>query len=118
MKSVLKNIQSENLNVLDIIQLLKDDEITIFTCKKGMARGGCIHNLNDEYFVVLEGIIKYKIGDDVEIFRKGMSGMIPAGTPHYFIAQVDSIVAEWGATIAEKQEKHKETRKIVEGING
>jgi len=96
---------------------LKDDEIVVFTCKKGKSRGGCIHNINDEYFVVLEGTIKYKIGDDVEMYSKGMAGFVPSKTPHYFVAQTDCIVAEWGATIQEKKEKHLETRKIVDEIN-
>jgi mannose-6-phosphate isomerase-like protein (cupin superfamily) len=104
--------------IYTIVGDIEDDEITILTCKKGMARGGCIHNYNDEYFVVIEGIIKYYIGDNVETFGKGMSGFIPSKTPHYFIAQKNSIVAEWGAKAEEKKCIYPATKKIVNKING
>lgn len=98
--------------------LKESEEITIFTCKKGFARGGCIHKFSDEYVCILEGCVKYFIGDEgPEIMIKGESFLIPKNTPHFFVAQVDSLVAEWGATKKEKEEKHLETRKKVDEIN-
>lgn len=98
--------------------LIDYDEITIFVTNKGYARGGCIHNINDEYCVVLEGTIKYWIGNGLpEIYRNGMAAFIPSGTPHYFVAQTDCLVMEFGATAAEKKEKHLGFRKKVDEIN-
>jgi len=101
--------------------LKEHEEITIFTTKKGYARGGCIHNNNDEYCSVLEGEITYYVGKKTVIYmkmKKGDTIKIPKGTPHYFVATKDCIVMEWGATPKEKLEKHKEFRKMVDDING
>jgi len=98
--------------------LKEQQEITLFITNKGYARGGCIHNINDEYCVVLEGSIKYYIGDEYpKIYNKGMTAFIPKATPHYFVAQKDCLVAEWGATPIEKKEKHLKFREIVDKIN-
>ena len=32
--------------------LKEHEEITLFTTRKGYARGGCIHNINDEYCTI------------------------------------------------------------------
>lgn len=92
-------------------------EVTIFTTNAGFARGGCIHTISDEYVCVISGEIEYVIGDTIHILRDGDSVIVPAGTPHYFTSWSFSVVQEWGATIAEKQEKHKEFRQIVDRIN-
>ena len=98
---------------------LKDhEEITLFTTKKTFARGGCIHEFNDESCVVLEGAIKYYIGNnEPKILHKGQSIIIPHNTPHYFQSITDSLVVEWGATPKEKKHKHESLRKIVDDIN-
>ena len=99
--------------------LKEHEEITIFTCNKGYARGGCVHNINDESCCVLEGSIKYFMSGlkKPSLLIKGDSIVIPKKTPHYFIAQTDCVVIEWGATPTEKSEKHVEFRKKVDAIN-
>jgi mannose-6-phosphate isomerase-like protein (cupin superfamily) len=92
-------------------------EVTVFTTNAGFARGGCIHNISDEYCTVISGQVEYVIGDELHVLTDGMSVKIPKGTPHYFISWGSSVVLEWGATIAEKQEKHAEFRQIVDRIN-
>ena len=42
---------------------LKYPELVLLTAKKGVARGGCIHNKSNEYFVVLQGEVIYYIND-------------------------------------------------------
>lgn len=95
----------------------KYPEVTIFKTNAGYARGGCIHNINDENAVVLEGDIVYFNGDDREHMTPGCSTIILSKTPHYFLSVTDSVVMEWGATPEEKKEKHIEFRKIVDKIN-
>ena len=93
-------------------------EITILHTRRGYARGGCIHDINDEYVAVLEGMVKYWIGDEhPEMLQKGMSLLIPAGKPHMFVAQTDSILLEWGKTKEEVGDKDVEMRKKVDEIN-
>ena len=89
----------------------------IFTTKKGFVRGGCVHNLNDEFCCVIEGELLYRLGDKVIDCKKGDTIAIPKGTPHYFQALTYCVVLEWGATPEEKKEKHFEFRKIVETLN-
>jgi mannose-6-phosphate isomerase-like protein (cupin superfamily) len=98
--------------------LQEHDEITIFTTRKNYARGGCIHKLNNEFCTVLEGKIRYFIGEKEPLeMNAGQTVMIKKNTPHYFVSLEDSIVMEWGATPAEKKEKHLATRKLVDEIN-
>ena len=97
--------------------LREHKEITIFSTKKGFARGGCIHRISGEHNTVLEGKIHYFVGDKEIIMSKGESMTIPKNTPHYFISLTDSLVQEWGAEPEEKIEKHKEFRAIVDEIN-
>lgn len=109
-----------SINLLKGPALQEHEEITIFTCKEGFARGGCIHKEHDEFCVVFEGEIIYYIEKPTIPFMKMHKGdivKIPKNTPHYFVAKTDCIVAEWGATPEEKLDKHKEFRKIVETIN-
>lgn len=97
---------------------MEHEEITILTTNKGFARGGCIHNKNDEYCVVLEGIIEYHLGNEPPVIMdRGKTMWVPRGTPHYIRAIKDSIVVEWGATSEEKKEKDPEMRRIVVEIN-
>ena len=103
------------------VNILTEDlghpEVTIFTTKKGMARGGCIHHQSKEYVCVISGKIKYVCPQTTVYLTTGDSFTIPKSTPHYFYSVTDSVVAEWGANEEEKKEKHLEYRKIVEHIN-
>jgi len=87
----------------------------------GFARGGCIHEENNERCIVLEGRITHFIyhGDTYtyNILGAGEITSIPKGKPHYYISDSDSVVLEIGATIKEKQTKHPETRQIVDDLN-
>ena len=116
----LELINSDKRGEINIItELSQFSEVAIFTTKAGFARGGCIHGINCEYVCVLEGVIKYIQGENkVEtIMYPGTSIAIPKATPHYFLSITNSTVAEWGATPAEKQFKHKEFRAIVDRLN-
>jgi dTDP-4-dehydrorhamnose 3,5-epimerase-like enzyme len=124
----LELVQNDNRGSIEIITgLLQFPEATIFKTKAGYARGGCVHNIHDEYICVLEGEVEYitehlttMSGNIVHktILKTGGVGFIPKGTPHYFISLTDSTVIEWGADIVEKKEKHPVFRKIVDEING
>lgn len=94
-------------------------EITILETKEGYARGGCIHDMNDEICIVINGQIKYFILDKKppRILKKGDKIFIPRGIAHYFVALKDSIIIEWGATIREKGKHDPHARKIVDAIN-
>jgi len=116
----LKKVHSDERGEIYIITSLLPDnkEVTILTTNKGFARGGCIHHLNDERFVVIKGMVRYFVeGRLSSFYNKGTSGFIGRGKAHYLIAITDSVVMEWGATVEEKKEKHKEWRKIVNNIN-
>ena len=118
----LTKIHSDSRGEINILEgLSKYPEVTIFKTKKDHARGGCIHNVSDEYNVVIEGIIEYifDFGSHKEVKKlfPGDTIFIPKGTPHYFISLMDSIVLEWGATLEEKKEKHLKTRAVVDKIN-
>ena len=94
-------------------------EVTVFTTKKGYARGGCIHRYNSEYCSVISGTILYYIEDEpvATVLLTGESIRINRGMQHYFIAiSKDTVVMEWGATPMEKITKGK-WRSIVDGIN-
>ena len=97
--------------------LKENKEITIFKTNKGFARGGCIHRLNDESGIVLEGKIQYFIGKDEVFLSKGETMKIPRNTPHCYISLTDSLVMEWGCLPEEKIEKYKPLRDMVDKIN-
>jgi len=115
----LREIHTDDRGTISLLEndLVNYPEVTIFKTNKGYARGGCIHNISDEYCTVIEGHVEYWIGDDMLDMSDGDSMKIPKGTPHYFVSVTDSIVLEWGATVEEKQNKHVEFRKIVDKIN-
>jgi len=93
------------------------EELTFLFTRQGKARGGCIHQRNNEYFCVISGRVEITIGDSTFILKTGETTFIPKNSPHYFIAIEDSLVCEWGATAEEKKEKHSQYRKIVKDIN-
>lgn len=94
-------------------------ELTIFTTKKGYARGGCIHRESKETCIVIKGSIKYYIGDNCFLtLSQGDTCYIEPNTPHYFIALTDeTVVMEWGPKPWEKKERHQQMRKVVDYIN-
>lgn len=98
--------------------LKENYEIVLLITKKGYARGGCVHPNSDEYCTVLEGSVKYWLGNELpEWLHKGMSIMIPKSTPHFFRSQRDSIIAEWGPNPEEKDIKDIKMRNTVMEIN-
>ena len=103
--------------IMTLTEDMSFPEVTIFTTKAGVARGGCIHSKNDEYTCVIEGEVEYVIGEEKIKLLVGENALIPKNTAHYYTSLTDSIVLEWGATPAEKQTKHIEFRKIVDQIN-
>jgi mannose-6-phosphate isomerase-like protein (cupin superfamily) len=97
--------------------LKENKEITLFITYKDFARGGCIHDQHDEYCIVLEGEIVYKIGKNTCHLKRGDSIIVPKSTPHFFVSKIDSVVIEYGADPEEKKKKHPEFRKMMEEIN-
>ena len=61
--------------------ILSCDEVTVFITNAGFARGGCVHNINDEHCCVINGEVEYTIGDETMILKDGDSVLIPKGTP-------------------------------------
>ena len=94
-------------------------ELTLFTTKKGFARGGCIHKESAEDCIIIKGEIQYFIeGWDPAFMSRGDTCHISSNTPHYFIALTEeTIVMEWGPKPGEKTEKYPEWRETVDGIN-
>ena len=78
--------------------LPEDRELTLFTTKKGYARGGCVHQESGEDAVVISGTVKYFVeGREAETLSRGDSIHIPHNTPHYFVALTpETTVLEWG----------------------
>lgn len=117
----ITQVHQDNRGEIHIItgDLKECQEITLLSTKKGFARGGCVHRLNDEFCVVLEGKIKHFIGDNKpRILQKGQSIIVPKNTPHYIVSLTDSLIMEWGVTPEEKGEKDKTFREVVDKING
>jgi len=114
----MQKIHEDERGSIHVITGFEDTpEVTLFYTKEGYARGGCIHKDSDEHCVVIEGLILYRIGNALHRLHVGQTICIPKGTPHYFIAKSNCVVEEWGATVAEKKDKHPEFRAIVDGFN-
>lgn len=94
-------------------------ELTIMKTNAGFARGGCIHPESKEHLVVIEGVIKYVYGEDQKhkMLQAGQGITIDKNIPHFFLSITDSIVAEWGPQIEEKQGKYQPMRDLVNSIN-
>jgi len=109
--------EDERGSISLLTDLLKYPEITVFKTYEGFARGGCVHNIHNEFCCIAEGVVEYHIGNTVMTVGEGQSVIIKKGTPHYYIALTDCTVLEWGADPDEKKEKHSACRAIVERIN-
>ena len=94
-------------------------ELTLFTTRKGYARGGCIHKKSGENYSIIKGEIKYWIGNQEPVtMSRGDTYYIEACTPHYFVALTDeTVVIEWGPVPEEKKEKYQIMRIQVDRIN-
>lgn len=92
-------------------------EVTMFTTKKGTARGGCLHPESDEHLAVISGEIILKFPDEDYIMKTGDVKLIPRGTPHCFVAVVDSSVLEWGPHSREKGIKDPQMFDYVKVLN-
>ncbi len=117
------NLEKIHEDARGSIYLVKDllsenKEYTFMGINKGYARGGCLHS-NDEYFVVINGKVRYICGEEEHILSAGNSGLIPANKAHAFIALEDSIVSEWGITSEEKvmDKKDPKLRWLVDSLN-
>ena len=116
----IRRVHKDKRGEIYILPIANQDLVFLIT-NKGYARGGCVHDINDEELLVLKGEIKYVIKgiqrDVVQICSEGMSVTAPKGVPHYFISLTDSVIMEWGATQEEKDKKYKPFRDIVDKIN-
>lgn len=115
----LKEINQDDRGYINILEgdELGCEEVNISFTKKGYARGGCVHNKNDEYLLVISGEINLICGEALYQLDDGCIVNITKKTPHYYVATKTSLVMEWGATKEEKKEKFKEFREIVDRIN-
>ncbi len=86
--------------------------------KKGFARGGHYHNF-EQIHIILTGKIEYHTKDlamnkgDIRVINSPESVLIPAKTPHLFIALEDSSFIEIYENLYESTE-YPEFRRIVE----
>jgi len=120
----LKNVfHDERGDIFSVIgsSLKQYEEIAIITSKKGIARGGCIHD-SDEFFTVIEGKVSVyfrKNNKIIEVghFKEGNTILIPKRVPHIVFSETDCMFIEWGPAISEKGIKEPETLKIVKQIN-
>jgi len=111
--------------------LLADNkEFTFLEIKKGFARGGCYHDV-PENWIVLRGSVRvgtFDTKNDWEHIggyysnvgkKEGDSGIFLPGVAHFFEALEDSIIIEYGVTSAEKKDdkKFEPLRTMVNKIN-
>lgn len=116
----LKKINEDERGSIHILteDFKKLKEVTILKTKRGFARGGCVHNLNNEYVCLIEGRAIYNVGGKFKyLFEVGQTIIIPKGVPHLLYSDTDSVVMEWGCLPEEKKVKHPKFRAIVEDIN-
>lgn len=107
----------ENLESADL------KEIVILNTNAGYARGGCIHLKSEEHLVVIKGRILYhyifpnEMLERIKPLKDGEGITIPANTAHYYVSDTDSIVMEWGPSVDDKCNRHKEMRRMVDEHN-
>lgn len=112
----MNKIHEDERGEIYSIPLSGKEDIAIITTNKGYARGGHKHPNNDEYFIVVKGIIKLWMDESHELYHEGMSECIPHGCRHFFISLTDSIIIHWGADETQTVEDH-EYRGYVDGTN-
>ena len=114
----LNEIHSDERGKISLLtEDMKLNEITLFHTNAGYCRGGCLHEINNEYTTVIEGEVIYNVDGQFYPMKGGDSFVINKGLPHYFISITDSIVIEYGATPEEKKNKHPPYRQIVDNFN-
>ncbi len=99
--------------------LLDGKEVSIIDLKKGKAIGGCMH-YEDESMFILKGNVLCNFGDGWKLKEEGFGFVIPALTPHAFMASMgDCLIIESGLTKKEKENSPKEDSLEMEvlGIN-
>lgn len=120
MRLDLQNVHEDSRGAIYLVDgLLEGKEFTFLEIKKGYARGGCYHTV-DENWVVIKGCVEVitmnidekhdSDGQPVLHGRSataGESGLFKARTAHAFIAHDDSIIAEFGVSTLEKLENKK-----------
>lgn len=113
----MEKVHEDKRGEIYVISMPDSKDIVINTTKKGYARGGCFHAINDEFFMVIKGTVMLWIGDEHELYHEGMSAFILRNEPHMMKAHKDSITIEWGSTRDEKNTYYPEYRKKVEDFN-
>lgn len=97
-------------------ELLNGKEYTFIKLNRGKAIGGCMHE-NDEYYSIISGLVRVKIGDVQYFASAGKGGVIYANEPHMFEALEDSIICEWGISAENKQDQRKDSEMLREVNN-
>ena len=97
-------------------ELLDGKEFSFIKLNKGKAIGGCMHK-EDEYFLILKGLVNVKTNNLKETCGPGYSKIFRAGDPHMFEALEDSIVCEWGISAEEKQNSLKDEEMLKEVLS-
>lgn len=99
--------------------LLGGREVSIIDLKKGKAIGGCMHS-EDEFMFILDGYVLCNFGSGWELKKEGFGFVIPAGTPHAFMAPMeDCLIIESGLTREQKEhpERDYELKEEVDLLN-
>ena len=112
----MKKIHADERGDIYSIPLSDKKDIALLVTNKGFARGGHSHPNDDEYFIVVKGIVKFWVDDTHELFHEGMSECVPHGSRHFFVSLTDSIVMHWGADRETTIEDAK-YRGLVDEIN-
>jgi len=68
-------------NVGYVYDGIDGSQMAIWTSMEDVISREHVHNY-DEYFIVVEGECKLKLGNETTIFKKAMNIMFPRGIPH------------------------------------
>jgi mannose-6-phosphate isomerase-like protein (cupin superfamily) len=49
-----------------------------------------VHHREDEFFHVLEGVVRFRVGDQETVVEAGQSALAPKGVPHTFRVESDA----------------------------
>ena len=94
-------------SILANTSLLGGKEISIIKLNKHKAIGGCLHK-EDEYYAIVSGCVIVTNGVENTVGVPGDAGIFPAGNPHAFFAEEDSIIMEWGILPENKVDSPKD----------